>query len=184
MGAHDFTYVRKGLNPHELFNEIVDREREEYGYSSGFSNKGGLQKVSLPDKIKNADIEKYIDDLLQTSKYGDKYGPVFYIEVLKTSKEDVKELAGSTVTKPETGNTWYTAYVLKYFEKYEREVIKESKTEALSIAKGLAEKGHRVTITIEKRLRNKNNVLAVVEPKYKTVKKYVNTYYFFGFVPE
>ena len=182
MGAHDFMYTRKGLDANKLYSEIIEEDREEYGQSSGLSRKMGLQKVTVPAKIKEKDIGKYIDSLLEKSEYGDKYGPTFYIEFLKSEKADIQEIAGCDIKKPEVGKLWKTVYVVKFFEYRDREVVKDTKTEAINTAKELAAKGVYSEVTVEKRLTTKNTI-AIVSPKYKKVNKYINSYYFFGFMP-
>lgn len=188
MGARDFQFVAQGLSAVKAYNEFVEEQMYQYGQNSGFRMKGGVQEVSLPANIKTkAKIEKYINELLGQNRYGDKYGPAFYIVQHNTGKKEFDEVVGATVAKaPQTkAKEWKTIFAIEYFQDPlpKRE---EFSTQALALekAKKLAEKGLRVELSVEKKLVSGSKLICHVEPKTKKVKKPVNTYYFFGFVPE
>lgn len=188
MGARDFSFIAHGLNAEKAYAQYAEADYEECGNSSGFRQKGGVRKVTVPETVKTPkQIDKYIESLMDRSPYNDKYAPAFYIEVKNAKKMDMDEIVGVTITKPpaKKGATqWKTIYVLAYFDHYERRIEKNTQKEALDNAKVLAEKGFQVEIMLEKKLESKTNQVALVRPKYKKVKKLVNAYYFFGWVPE
>lgn len=188
MGARDFGFTAHGLSAEKAYNQYIEADYEEYGSSSGFRQKQGLRRVSVPETVKTPkQIEKYIEGLLEKAPYDDKYAPAFYIEVKNTKKMDINEISGVTITKPAArkGSTqWKTIYVVSYVDNIEKRFERDTQKEALDCAKVYAEKGFVVSILIEKKMMSKTNQVAVVKPKYKKVKKLVNTYYFFGWVPE
>lgn len=188
MGARDFQFVAQGLSAVKAYNEFVEEQMYQYGQNSGFRMKGGVQEVSLPANIKTkAKIEKYINELLGQNRYGDKYGPAFYIVQHNTGKKEFDEVVGSAVVKApqKKAKEWKTIFVIEYYQDplTRRE---EFATQALALekAKQISAKGIIVEISVEKKLVSGTKLICRVEPKTKKVKKSVNTYYFFGFVPE
>lgn len=192
MGARDFYFTGEGLNAKSVYNDFVEREIEEYGRSSGFASKGGIQQVNLPANIKTKkQVEQYIDKIFNAdnSPYCDKYAPAYYVVLPNTGKKEFDEVVGATVKKtPSKGGTkqWKTVYQLSYYGDYDilKTVDYDTQARALEEAKKLAEKGKTVELSVEEKLLSGSKQIAVIEPKKKKVKKVVNTYFFFGFVRE
>lgn len=97
--ASELKFCKIGKNAEDIFKDLKQKSINEYGNYSGLALKSGILFVDLPESLKDLnsqnldfnnklELNNYINNLLEESEYGDKYGPLYVLE-FKNFKEDL-----------------------------------------------------------------------------------------------
>lgn len=97
--ASGLKFCKLGKNAEDIFKDLKQSYIKDSGYYSGLALKSGIKFVALPESLKNLnstnlkpiqklELSNYIDELLEDDEYGDKYGPIFVLEI-KNFKEEL-----------------------------------------------------------------------------------------------